>query len=107
MKITETIKSISDAFIILEQLESEEWRNSNGIGEIEIEFFKEECLKKIKEHQSEAHIFIEGTLKNMNTSRRHSEGISTEIKRLSELQSRYEREYERGKNRIDYLMKTF
>jgi hypothetical protein len=43
----------------------------------------------------------------MNTAKRHSEGISKEIERLSELKTSYEKTYNKGKNRIDYLMKTF
>jgi hypothetical protein len=43
----------------------------------------------------------------MNNVNRHSAGIASEIRRLSELKAMYDRRYEKGKYRIDYLMKAF
>ncbi|MDR3169642.1 MAG: hypothetical protein LBU27_08115 [Candidatus Peribacteria bacterium] len=65
-KITETIHSLAEAFDILEQLEDAEWRESNGIGELEVEFFKEECYKKIEECSEGAKEYIEIKLREIN-----------------------------------------
>lgn len=103
-KITETIHSLAEAFDILEQLEDAEWRESNGIGELEVEFFKEECYKKIEECSEGAKEYIEIKLREINLLKSFLPWMEEEMKRLKELKESRENKIEKGKERISYLL---
>ena len=67
MKITENIKDLASAFYLMEQLESPEYLEANGIAPEEVEAFKAEITEQIKNYQDQAKSYINYKLKGKSS----------------------------------------
>ena len=85
MSIKETINNLSDAMLLMEQLESPEYLEANGIAPEEVEAFKAEITEQIKNYQDQAKSYINYKLKERQELLLPVAGIDAEIERLQKL----------------------
>jgi hypothetical protein len=85
MKITENIKDLASASYLMEQLESPEYLEANGIAPEEVEAFKAEITEQIKNYQDQAKSYINYKLKERQELLLPVAGIDAEIERLQKL----------------------
>ena len=107
MSIKETINNLSDAMLLMEQLENPEYLEANGIAPEEVSELKKVAEDLVAKSQNEAKPFIEWRLKQRQDSMIFSAGLEAEIKRLMELKSSHDRKIASVDKQIDYLLKLF
>lgn len=107
MSIKETINNLSDAMLLMEQLENPEYLEANGIASEEVPELKKVAEDLVAKSQNEAKPFIEWRLKQRQDSMIFSAGLEAEIKRLMELKSSHDRKIASVDKQIDYLLKLF
>ena len=107
MSIKETINNLSDAMLLMEQLENPEYLEANGIAPEEVEDLKDYAQELVTKSQNEVKPFIEWRLKQRQDSMIFSAGLDAEIKRLMELKSSHDRKIASADKQIDYLLKLF
>lgn len=107
MSIKETINNLSDAMLLMEQLENPEYLEANGIAPEEIEDLKAYAQELVAKSQSEAKPFIEWRLKQRQDSMIFSDGLDMEIRRLMELKGSHDKKIASIDKQIDYLLKLF
>lgn len=107
MSIKETINNLSDAMLLMEQLENPEYLEANGIAPEEVPELKKVAEDLVAKSQNEAKPFIEWRLKQRQDSMIFSAGLEAEIKRLMELKQAHDRKIASADKQIDYLLKLF
>ena len=107
MSIKETINSLSDAMLLMEQLENPEYLEANGIAPEEVSELKKVAEDLVAKSQNEVKPFIEWRLKQRQDSMIFSVGLDAEIKRLMDLKSSHDRKVASVDKQIDYLLKLF
>ena len=100
MSIKETINNLSDAMLLMEQLENPEYLEANGIAPEEVSELKKVAEELVAKSQNEVKPFIERRLRQRQDSMIFSAGLDAEIKRVMELKQAHDR-------KIDYLLKLF
>lgn len=107
MSIKETINNLSDAMLLMEQLENPEYLEANGIAPEEVSELKKVAEDLVAKSQNEVKPFIEWRLKQRQDSMIFSVGLDAEIKRLMDLKSSHDRKVASVDKQIDYLLKLF
>jgi len=107
MSIKETINNLSDAMLLMEQLENPEYLEANGIAPEEVEDLKAYAQELVAKSQNEVKPFIEWRLKQRQDSMIFSAGLDAEIKRLMDLKQAHDRKIASVDKQIDYLLKLF
>lgn len=107
MSIKETINNLSDAMLLMEQLENPEYLEANGIAPEEVPELKKVAEDLVAKSQNEVKPFIERRLKQRQDSMIFSAGLDAEIKRLMELKQAHDRKIASADKQIDYLLKLF
>lgn len=107
MSIKETIQNLADAMLLLEQLESSDYLEANGISPEEAPELQSYAQELVAKSQSEVKPFIERRLKQRQDSMIFSAGLDAEIKRLMELKQAHDRKVASVDKQIDYLLKLF
>ena len=107
MSIKETINNLSDAMLLMEQLENPDYLEANGIAPEEVPELKKVAEDLVAKSQDEAKPFIERRLKQRQDSMIFINGLDAEIKRLMELKASHERKVASVDKQIDYLLKLF
>ena len=107
MSIKETINNLSDAMLLMEQLENPEYLEANGISPEEVPELQAYAQDLVAKSQNEVKPFIEWRLKQRQDSMIFSTGLDAEIKRLMELKSSHDRKVVSVDKQIDYLLKLF
>lgn len=107
MSIKESINNLSDAMLLMEQLENPDYLEGNGIAPEEVEDLKAYAQELVTKSQSEAKPFIEWRLKQRQDSMIFSAGLDAEIKRLMELKQAHDKKVASVDKQIDYLLKLF
>ena len=105
MSIKETINNLSDAMLLMEQLENPEYLEANGISPEEVPELQAYAQELVAKSQNEVKPFIEWRLKQRQDSMIFSAGLDAEIKRLMELKSSHDRKVASVDKQIDYLLK--
>ena len=85
MTIRDSITNLTEAMHILEQLETPEYLEANGIAPEEVEAFKAEITEQIKNYQDQAKSYINYKLKERQELLLPVAGIDVEIERLQKL----------------------
>ena len=107
MSIKETINNLSDAMLLMEQLENPEYLEANGIAPEEVPELKKVAEDLVAKSQDEAKPFIEWRLRQRQDSMIFINGLDAEIKRLMELKASHDRKVASVDKQIDYLLKLF
>ena len=107
MSIKETINNLSDAMLLMEQLENPDYLEANGIAPEEIPDLKKVAEDLVAKSQDEAKPFIEWRLRQRQDSMIFINGLDAEIKRLMDLKSSHDRKVASVDKQIDYLLKLF
>ena len=107
MSIKETINNLSDAMLLMEQLENPEYLEANGIAPEEIPDLKKVAEDLVAKSQDEAKPFIEWRLRQRQDSMIFINGLDAEIKRLMDLKASHEKKVVSADKQIDYLLKLF
>lgn len=107
MSIKETINNLSDAMLLMEQLENPEYLEANGIAPEEVPELKKVAEDLVAKSQNEVKPFIEWRLKQRQDSMIFSVGLDAEIKRLMELKQAHDKKISSADKQIDYLLKLF
>lgn len=107
MWIRETINNLSDAMLLMEQLENPEYLEANGIAPEEVPDLKKVAEDLVAKSQDEAKPFIEWRLRQRQDSMIFINGLDAEIKRLMDLKASHERKVTSADKQIDYLLKLF
>lgn len=107
MSIKETITNLTDAMLLMEQLENPDYLEANGIAPEEVEDLKAYAQELVAKSQNEVKPFIEWRLKQRQDSMIFVNGLDAEIKRLSELKQAHERKVVSIDKQVDYLLKLF
>ena len=107
MSIKETINNLSDAMLLMEQLENPEYLEANGIAPEEVPELKKIAEDLVAKSQNEAKPFIERRLKQRQDSMIFSAGLDAEIRRLMDLKQAHDRKIASVDKQIDYLLKLF
>ena len=107
MTIRESITNLAEAMHILEQLESPEYLEANGILPEEVPELKKVAEELVAKSQDEAKPFIEYKLRNRQEAQIFVAGLDAEIKRLMELKSSHDKKIASADKQIDYLLKLF
>ena len=107
MTIRESITNLAEAMHILEQLESPEYLEANGIAQEEVPELKKVAEELVAKSQDEAKPFIEYKLRNRQEAQIFVAGLDAEIKRLMELKSSHDKKIASADKQIDYLLKLF
>ena len=107
MWIKESINNLSDAMLLMEQLENPEYLEANGIAPEEVPELKKVAEDLVAKSQDEAKPFIEWRLRQRQDSMIFINGLDAEIKRLMELKSSHDRKVASVDKQIDYLLKLF
>ena len=107
MSIKETINNLSDAMLLMEQLENPEYLEANGIAPEEVPELKKVAEDLVAKSQDEVKPFIERRLRQRQDSMIFINGLDAEIKRLMDLKSSHDRKIASADKQIDYLLKLF
>lgn len=107
MSIKETINNLSDAMLLMEQLENPEYLEANGIAPEEVPELKKVAEDLVAKSQDEVKPFIEWRLRQRQDSMIFINGLDAEIKRLMDLKASHERKVVSADKQIDYLLKLF
>ena len=107
MSIKETINNLSDAMLLMEQLENPEYLEANGISPEEVPELKKVAEELVAKSQDEVKPFIEYKLRNRQEAQIFVAGLDAEIKRLMELKSSHDKKIASADKQIDYLLKLF
>lgn len=107
MWIKETITNLTDAMLLMEQLENPDYLEANGIAPEEVEDLKAYAQELIAKSQNEVKPFIERRLKQRQDSMIFSAGLDAEIRRLMDLKQAHDRKIASADKQIDYLLKLF
>ena len=107
MWIKESINNLSDAMLLMEQLENPEYLEANGIAPEEVSELKKVAEELVAKSQDEVKPFIEWRLRQRQDSMIFINGLDAEIKRLMELKASHERKVAAADKQIDYLLKLF
>ena len=107
MWIKETINNLSDAMLLMEQLENPEYLEANGIAPEEVPELKKVAEDLVAKSQDEVKPFIEWRLRQRQDSMIFINGLDAEIKRLMDLKASHERKVVSADKQIDYLLKLF
>lgn len=107
MSIKETINNLSDAMLLMEQLENPDYLEANGIAPEEVEDLKAYAQELVAKSQNEVKPFIERRLKQRQDSMIFSAGLDAEIRRLMDLKQAHDRKIASADKQIDYLLKLF
>lgn len=107
MSIKETINNLSDAMLLMEQLENPEYLEANGIAPEEVPELKKVAEDLVAKSQDEVKPFIEWRLRQRQDSMIFINGLDAEIKRLMDLKASHERKVVSVDKQIDYLLKLF
>lgn len=107
MSIKEIINNLSDAMLLMEQLENPEYLEANGISPEEVPELQAYAQELVAKSQNEVKPFIEWRLNQRQDSMIFINGLDTEIKRLMELKASHERKVASADKQIDYLLKLF
>lgn len=107
MSIKESINNLSDAMLLMEQLDNPDYLEGNWIAPEEVEDLKAYAQELVAKSQSETKPFIEWRLKQRQDSMIFSAGLDAEIKRLMELKQAHDRKVASVDKQIDYLLKLF
>lgn len=107
MSIKETINNLSDAMLLMEQLENPEYLEANGISPEEVPELQAYAQDLVAKSQNEVKPFIEWRLKQRQDSMIFSAGLDAEIRRLMDLKQAHDRKIASVDKQIDYLLKLF
>lgn len=107
MSIRESITNLAEAMHILEQLESPEYLEANGIATEEVPELKKVAEELVAKSQDEAKPFIEYKLRNRQEAQIFVTWLDAEISRLLELKQTYTKRITSASKQIDYLLKLF
>lgn len=107
MTIRESITNLAEAMHILEQLESPEYLEANGISSEEVPELKKVAEELVAKSQDEAKPFIEYKLRNRQEAQIFVTWLDAEISRLLELKQTYTKRIASADKQIDYLLKLF
>lgn len=107
MWIKETINNLSDAMLLMEQLENPEYLEANRIAPEEVSELKKVAEELVAKSQNEVKPFIERRLRQRQDSMIFSAGLDAEIKRVMELKQAHDRKIASADKQIDYLLKLF
>ena len=107
MTIRESITNLAEAMHILEQLESPEYLEANGISSEEVPELKKVAEELVAKSQDEAKPFIEYKLRNRQEAQIFVTWLDAEISRLLELKQTYTKRITSADKQIDYLLKLF
>lgn len=107
MSIKETITNLTDAMLLMEQLENPEYLEANSISSEEVPELQAYAQELVAKSQNEVKPFIEWRLRQRQDSAIFVEGLEAEIKRLQELKQAHEKKIISGAKQIDYLLKLF
>lgn len=107
MTIKTTITNLTDAMLLLEQLENPDYLEANGISPEEVPELQAYAQELVAKSQSEAQPFIEWRLRQRQDSAIFVAGLEAEIKRLQELKQAHEKKIASTDKQVDYLLKLF
>jgi len=104
MKLTENIKNIFDTMQTLELLDDQEYCESQSLSPGDIELVKKELSDKISEHKDEVRSYIERKLSERREEIMISDGISEQLKKLTERKKAHDKKIEKTDKWIEYLL---
>lgn len=107
MSIKESINNLSDAMLLIEQLENPEYLEANGIAPEEVPELKKVAEELVAKSQDEVKPFIEYKLRNRQEAQIFVTWLDAEISRLLELKQTYTKRIASADKQIDYLLRLF
>lgn len=107
MKITDQIKDLYSAMLLLEQLDDSEYLESNWISPEESEEFKTYTKEQIQNYKDQAKDYINYKLRQRQELLLPIPGIKAEIERLKTLEENYQKKSDAIEKWVDYLMQGF
>ena len=107
MSIKESINNLSDAMLLIEQLENPEYLEANGIAPEEVPELKKVAEELVAKSQDEVKPFIEYKLRNRQEAQIFVTWLDAEISILLELKQTYTKRIASADKQIDYLLRLF
>lgn len=107
MSIRENVQNLTDAMLLLEQLDNPEYLEANWINAEEVPEMRAYAEELVAKSQDESKPFIEYKLRQRQEASIFVAGLDAEIKRLLELKQTHEKKISSADKQIDYLLKLF
>lgn len=107
MWIRENVQNLTDAMLLLEQLDNPEYLEANWINAEEVPEMRAYAEELVAKSQDESKPFIEYKLRQRQEASIFVAGLDAEIKRLLELKQVHEKKIFSADKQIDYLLKLF
>ena len=107
MWIRENVQNLTDAMLLLEQLDNPEYLEANWINAEEVPEMRAYAEELVAKSQDESKPFIEYKLRQRQEASIFVAGLDAEIKRLMELKSSHDKKIASADKQIDYLLKLF
>lgn len=107
MWIRENVQNLTDAMLLLEQLDNPEYLEANWINAEEVPEMRAYAEELVAKSQDESKPFIEYKLRQRQEASIFVAGLDAEIKRLLELKQVHEKKISSADKQIDYLLKLF
>lgn len=107
MSIKESINNLSDAMLLIEQLENPEYLEANGIAPEEVPELKKVTEELVAKSQDGVKPFIEYKLRNRQEAQIFVTWLDAEISRLLELKQTYTKRIASADKQIDYFLRLF
>lgn len=107
MSIRENVQNLTDAMLLLEQLDNPEYLEANWINAEEVPEMRAYAEELVAKSQDESKPFIEYKLRQRQEASIFVAGLDAEIKRLMELKSSHDKKIASADKQIDYLLKLF
>ena len=107
MWIRENVQNLTDAMLLLEQLDNPEYLEANWINAEEVPEMRAYAEELVAKSQDESKPFIEYKLRQRQEASIFVAGLDAEIKRLLELKQAHEKKISSVDKQIDYLLKLF
>ena len=107
MSIRENVQNLTDAMLLLEQLDNPEYLEANWINAEEVPEMRAYAEELVAKSQDESKPFIEYKLRQRQEASIFVAGLDAEIKRLLELKQVHEKKISSADKQIDYLLKLF
>ena len=107
MWIRENVQNLTDAMLLLEQLDNPEYLEANWINAEEVPEMRAYAEELVAKSQDESKPFIEYKLRQRQEASIFVAGLDAEIKRLLDLKQVHEKKISSADKQIDYLLKLF
>lgn len=106
-KITDSIKNLNEAMVLLDNLNNPEYLEANWIAEDEVEWFKQDILKEIQWYEND----LEWVLNYLSRQRQQywimSQWYLEESLRIRQLADSYEKKMENIEKSMDFFLNAY